>query len=185
MSRLQFADNTALINFCLVGRLDLLERLMNGAGAWTATVRIECEESSRYPGCSDLANVHKFLGEPYTPQTEEELRSVEEAWEFLREPGDGPEKHLGEAETVAIVTTRDLVAILVTDDTGAMRLAGRHGIPAATTVDLFILAVKARLLDEQTAWDYICDLRDNHGRFLPRAPESFADHRIRCGSFTL
>ncbi len=183
MSRLQFADNTALINFCLIGRLDLLERLMNGAGAWTATVRLECEESSDFPGCSELLNVHKFLGEPHAPETDDERRAVAEAWEYLREPGDGPEKHLGEAETIAIVTTRRLAAIVVTDDTGAMRLARKHSVTVVTTADLLMLAVKAHFLDVQTAWDYLCDLQANHGRVLPRAPETFAHHRLLCGQF--
>lgn len=181
MTRVQFADNTALINFCLINRLDLLERLMNGRGAWTATVQIECEESARYPGCGALNSVHEFLGEPYAPETDEERRAVEEMWEFLREPGDGPERHLGEAETVALVTSRSLTAIIVTDDTGAMRLARRHDVTVATTADLLVLAVRANLLEVQTAWDYICDLRAVHSRFLPRAPESFAHHRTRCG----
>lgn len=181
MSRLQFADNTALINFCLVGRLDLLEQLMNGRGAWTATVKIECEESANYPGCADLAIVHQFLGEPYAPETDDERKAIEEMWEFLRVPGDGPERHLGEAETVAIITTRSLPAIVVTDDTGAMRLARKHFVTVATTADLLVLAVKAGRLNVQAAWDYISELRDTHRRFLPRAPDNFADLRARCG----
>ncbi len=178
---MQFADNTALINFCLVGRLDLLQRLMNGGGTWSATVRIECEESAFYPGCADLASVHEFLGEPHTPETDEEREAVNSAWEFLREPGDSAEKHLGEAETIGLITSRGLTAIVVTDDTGAMRLARRHEVKVATTADLFVLAVKAGFIDAQEAWDCLTELQVTHGRVLPRAPESFAHLRARCG----
>lgn len=180
MSRLQFADNTVLINFCLIGRLDLLERLMNGSGAWTATVQIECDESAHYPGCAELSTVHLFLGEPYRPATDGERAAIEEAREFLREPGDGPEKHLGEAETVGVIVARALTAILVTDDTGALRLARRHDVPAVTTADLLRLAARAGLIEVQKAWDYLRELEDSHKRVLPRAPESYADHRMKC-----
>lgn len=181
MSRLQFADNTALINFCLIGRLDLLRQIMNGGGTWSATVRIECEESAHYPGCAALSSVHEFLGEPHAPESDAERDAVEAAWEYLREPGDGPEKHLGEAETIAIITTRGLLAIVVTDDTGAMRLARKHEVKVATTADLIVLAVKAGFLDAQAAWDYLTELQITHRRFLPRAPESFAHLRAKCG----
>jgi predicted nucleic acid-binding protein len=180
VSRLQFADNTVLINFCLIGRLDLLERLMNGGGAWSATVQIECDESAHYPGCSALSTVHSFLGEPHRPETDEERATIQEAREFLREPGDGPEKHLGEAETVGIIVARSIAAILVTDDTGALRLARRHEVPAVTTADLLRLAARAGLIDVQKAWDYLRELQDSHKRVLPRAPESFADHLVKC-----
>lgn len=181
MSLLQFADNTALINFCLIGRLALLRRLMNGGGAWSATVRIECEESAHYPGCADLASVHEFLGEPYAPESDAERDAVQNAWEYLREPGDGPEKHLGEAETIAVIATRGLPAIVVTDDTGAMRLARKHEVKVATTADLIVLAVKAGFIEAQDAWDCFTELQTTHRRSLPRAPESFAHLRARCG----
>jgi hypothetical protein len=154
---------------------------MNGRGAWTATVKIECEESANYPGCADLVNVHNFLGEPYAPETDDERKSIEEMWEFLRVPGDGPEKHLGEAETVAIITNRSLTALVVTDDTGAMRLARNNFLPVVTTAELMILAVKARRIELQAAWDCLRELQDTHGRALPRVPDTFADFRARCG----
>lgn len=154
---------------------------MNGRGAWCATVQIECEESARYPGCSDLASVHEFLGEPHVPESEAERDAVRAAWEYLREPGDGPEKHLGEAETIAIITTRKLHAIVVTDDTGAMGLARKHEVQVATTADLILLAVRARFIEPQEAWDCINELRTTHRRVLPRAPETFGDLLAKCG----
>lgn len=181
MTRIQFADNTALVNFALVGRMDVLARLMNGRGAWTATVRLECEQSALFLENDQLLAVGDFLGEPYYPETREEFEAIQVAREFLREPGDGPERHLGEAETIAIVTSRGLAALVVTDDTGAMRLAMRREIPVATSSDLMILAVRASFIGPQEAWDCITELRVDHGRFLPRAPETFADLLVLTG----
>jgi hypothetical protein len=42
-----FPDNTVLINFAIITRMDLLSRLANGNGRWCATVAAECVESSR------------------------------------------------------------------------------------------------------------------------------------------
>lgn len=44
-----FPDNTVLINFALINRMDLLNRLANGNGRWCATVAAECAESARHP----------------------------------------------------------------------------------------------------------------------------------------
>jgi predicted nucleic acid-binding protein len=181
VSSLLFADNTALVNFCLVGELRLLETVLSGRGAWTATVEIECAESAEYPGLSDLTSVPAFMGEPYAPESSAEIAAVAATREFLRVPGDGPEKHLGEAETIAIIDMRSLTAIVVTDDTGAIRVAGRVGIPVVTTARLLELAVKRNLVTVQRAWDIICELRDEHDRYLPGASTTFADHCMRCG----
>jgi len=181
VTHIQFADNTALVNFALIGRVDVLARLMNGRGAWTATVRLECEQSALALQNDQLLSVGDFLGEPYYPESSDEIEAIGVAREFLREPGDGPERHLGEAETIAIVTMRSLAAIVVTDDTGAMKLARRHGVPVATSSDLMILAVRANVVSPQQAWDYITELRVDHRRHLPRAPETFADLLVLTG----
>jgi hypothetical protein len=49
MAVLMFPDNTVLINFAIINRMDLLERLANGNGRWCATVAIECAESAKRP----------------------------------------------------------------------------------------------------------------------------------------
>ena len=181
MKRLHFADNTVLENFCRTRRLQLLEDLLDSRGTWTATVAVECTASTRVTGLEDLVNVGGFLGEPISPETEDEFAAVQRHREFLRIPGDGPEKHLGEAETLALVELRSIHAIVLTDDTGAMRLANRLSISVATTADLFRLAVRAERLDAQSAWDDLVSLQTEHHRFLPRASPSFADLLAACG----
>ncbi|WP_322749828.1 MULTISPECIES: hypothetical protein [unclassified Frankia] len=56
MAVLLFPDNTVLINFAIINRMDLLERLANGNGHWCATVASECDSSAQRPGLSALAN---------------------------------------------------------------------------------------------------------------------------------
>lgn len=180
MSSLYFADNTVLVNFCLIGEIPLLETLLNGRGAWTASVEIECAESSGYPGLSDLSQVPAFMGTAYAPDGRREIEAVTMIWDWLRSPGDGPEKHLGEAETLAIIHQRPLDAVIVTDDTGALRAAGRIQVPVVTTVSLLTLAARVNLITTQRAWDLMTTLQTRHDRFLPGAAPSFADHMMRC-----
>lgn len=182
MSALHFADNTTLINFCLVGELGLLERLLAGRGAWTATVEIECTESAHYPGLSDLMTVAGFMGAAFAPESAVEIAAVAAIRESLRMPGDGPEKHLGEAETLGIIQERSLSAIVITDDTGAIRLARRMGITVITTCTLLELAAKVGFITVQRSWDIVLELQDVHGRVLPGAAANFADHCVRCGA---
>jgi hypothetical protein len=49
MTVLVFPDNTVLVNFALISRMDLLERLANGHGAWCGTVAAECRTSAKIP----------------------------------------------------------------------------------------------------------------------------------------
>jgi hypothetical protein len=62
-----FPDNTVLINFAIINRMDLLERLANGNGQWCATVSGECAESARYPGLAALSTAETIFGEPLYP----------------------------------------------------------------------------------------------------------------------
>ncbi len=46
---LLFPDNTVLINFALLHRMDLLEALANGNGRWTVTIEADCVWSLSAP----------------------------------------------------------------------------------------------------------------------------------------
>jgi hypothetical protein len=107
MAVLVFPDNTALINFAIINRMDLLSRLANGNGRWCATVSIECARSARVPGLAALDDAPEIFGEPLFPD-DAELQDVRVLRDELASPGDQPSKHLGEAETLAIVARRHL-----------------------------------------------------------------------------
>ena len=57
-----FPDNTVLINFAIINRMDLLEKLANGNGQWCATVAGECSESAKYPGLAALSAAEDIFG---------------------------------------------------------------------------------------------------------------------------
>lgn len=116
-----FPDNTVLINFAFINRMDLLSRLANGNGRWCATVAAECAESARNSQLAALDDAAEIFGEPLFPD-QAELQDVRVLRDQLAGPGDPLSKHLGEAETIAIVVRRQLNCFFVTDDREARRL---------------------------------------------------------------
>ena len=151
MTTFFFADNTVLVNFALMGRLDLLERLLRGQGRWCRVVAQECDRSSRLEGLGDLTGVGKFLGEPVEPERREQL-DTSVIRDRLIGPRDVPTKSLGEAETLAVVSSRFGGSWFVTDDRGAQREAQQLGIPRVTTGDLILLALRVEFVSPTDAW---------------------------------
>jgi predicted nucleic acid-binding protein len=160
VASLMFPDNTVLINFAIINRMDLLERLANGNGQWCATVSGECAESARYPGLAALSTAETIFGEPLYPNAAEH-QDVQVLRDQLASPGDPPTKHLGEAETVAIITRRRLSCFFVTDDGDAARLASQNGITVASTWRLLQVAHRKEWIDADTLWGYLQTLRVN------------------------
>ncbi len=88
-----------------------------------------------------------------TPAELQDTRILRDA---LAGPGDDdPYKHLGEAETIAIVTRRRLRCFFATDDTGAAQLAASNNVPTADTWHLLKVAHRKRWLDADTLWGYV------------------------------
>ena len=160
MAVLLFPHNTVLVNFAIISRMDLLERLANGNGAWCATVAQECAASAAQPGLGALAQAVGIFGEPWFPQRAEHLDTTILRQE-LASPGDGPKKHLGEAETLAIMLRRQVYGFFVTDDGDARRLATKHGVKVASTWALLRMAHTKGWVDDDTLWGYIQTLRTN------------------------
>lgn len=159
MSLLLFPDNTVLINFALIRRMDLLERLANEKGRWCATVAAECGQSALQPGLEALGTAELIFGTPWRPQTPAEWIDITIFREDLASPGDSKFQHLGEAETLAIMTHRTPHGIFATDDGEAARLARKHGIKVITTWHLLHLAGNRGMVDSATLWGYIQSLR--------------------------
>jgi predicted nucleic acid-binding protein len=165
---LVFPDNTVLINFAIINRMDLLSRLANGNGRWCATVATECAESARRPDLAALDGAREIFGEPLFPDAAE-LQDVRVLRDELAVPGDRPSKHLGEAETIAIIVRRQLVCIFVTDDRDAARLATRKGVRAVDTWLLLRVAHRQSWLDADTLWGYVQTLQGQGRRPPPEA----------------
>ena len=154
-----FPDNTVLINFALVGQVDLFEALVGDNGSWTYTISEECSKSAQMEGLSSLTRMHDILGEPLYPSRAERIDML-----LIRErlalPNDPASKHLGEAEAIAILSKRELDAIFVTDDGTAKVLAvAEVTIKAICTADLFRLAVRTGRVSFEVAWQCLGKLR--------------------------
>jgi predicted nucleic acid-binding protein len=160
---LLFPDTTVLINFTIIGRVDLLEKLANGNGRWCLSVSQECARSARIDGLEALNGVRDFLGDPLEP-TPAELLDTRVLRDRMAAPGDRPTKHLGEAETITIVTSRLLQsrAIFVSDDTDALVHAAARRIKVADTWDLLELAERVGKIAADEHVQYVAALRAGH-----------------------
>lgn len=112
-----FHDTTVLLNFGLAGQLDALAHLLaDGRGAWTATVAYETKRQGHKHGLPSLRDrASDILGEPLRPEAAEH-RLIRDRRKDFAQPGDAPDQHLGEAETLTIIEQRSLRAVFVTDD---------------------------------------------------------------------
>ncbi|MGO4145728.1 hypothetical protein AB4Y77_11630 [Paenarthrobacter sp. YAF11_1] len=167
-------DNTVLVNFARIGRMDLLELVAAGRSTWCYTVAQECAKSSRVTGLEQLSRAPQIFGEPLMLETTSEYRDTQAFRAQLSKPGDRASANLGEAESLAIITNRGLGATFVTDDNGALGFAITHSIKHLTTWDLLKLLVRAKKLGREDAWDYVVVLKGHHRRYMElRAQTSF------------
>lgn len=167
-----FPDNTVLINFAIIGRLDLLETLLNRQGRWCSAVASECARSANVDGLSALRHVGTFLLDPVQP-TPAELVNTQILRTGMLSPGDDRRAHLGEAETVAIISERSEFrgALFVTDDNGARQLAASNGISTAHTWSLLKLATRVQRISLEEHVRYVKVL-ERQGRRMPRGEAS-------------
>jgi Predicted nucleic acid-binding protein, contains PIN domain len=172
-------DNTVFVNFAMAGRVDLLEKLFSGNAQWTQTVESECAASSKRPGLSDLARVSGFMGDSLYPENEKERVDMLTIQTGFAGVGDGPTKHLGEAEALSIILNRQLEVQFVTDDKTAYGYAVRNGISCMTTWDILKLCARIGWIDQATAWSHVIVLRGNLTKYHElRSADAF---RQWCG----
>jgi predicted nucleic acid-binding protein len=162
-----FPDNTVLINFGLIDRLDLLSSLLV-VRHWSLTISQECERSYDALSLSTYDDVCAIFGEALVP----DRREYDTARLFQRnmlEPGDHPDKHMGEAETIAIASNRPLAATVyfVTDDRSAQDLAKANSLGVITTWDLLRVAHRKGLITFAEAWKYARILYTQRDRMWP------------------
>ena len=160
-----FTDTSVLINLYRAERLDLITDLLGEHATWTGSMRAECCRKEWELGLPGLARgVERLLGEPMLPRDDEHVR-IRQLRTQMAEPGDHPSAHLGEAETITIVTARRLKAIFATDD----RAAAMHAAPTrcVTTWELVRLAVRRDLITAAEA-GRIWEVFLTHGGRPPR-----------------
>ena len=166
-----FPDNTVLVNFALINRVALLGTMFPNKN-WCATVKGECAQSARVPGLADLRNAPGVFGAALYPDRVEHV-DAQTIREAMASPGDGPHKHLGEAETIAIVSRRGISALFVTDDHSAKTAAEKAGITVIDTWRVFRFAYKKGLLTADEVWAD-CLTLSKVGRGWPRCGNSRA-----------
>ena len=171
MNELVLLDNTVLCNFAAVGRLDLLEVILDGRGRLTAAVNQEMKRSvARVPGLVGAVSA-PWLGEPLL--VGEDHGNVK-VWRQGRLAGtkNDPLAHLGEAESCHVLEKwpelRD--AWFATDDRRAVLVARKQGIVVGLTSDLLAMAARRHLITPSQALDLIVDM-EQEGRH-PRRPGS-------------
>jgi predicted nucleic acid-binding protein len=159
-----FPDNTVLCNFAAVDRLALLEKVLDGRGRWSEAVAREARLSARHLPPLAALTERGTLGEPIELTDPDERTEVER----LRRAVFGgdrrrPTQHLGEAETLTLITRRRDFrrSVWISDDRDAARYARRRGITTLETFDL----VRAAVLDE------LVDAAEGH-RLLQRMAEA-------------
>ncbi|MFD4323333.1 hypothetical protein ACFWQC_01775 [Nocardioides sp. NPDC058538] len=145
MTQFFFPDNTALINFHILRRWDILKHLVTGKAAWVGSVASECSQSQNHGHMGMYDQAHSIFGEPIQPDGAEYVDIC-----ILRDqmagPGDGLTQHLGEAETITVVSSRFHGSRFITDDAGAHRFATAAGITCYGTRDLLTVAVRRNLI---------------------------------------
>lgn len=152
--------------------MDLLRTIAGTHGRWCATVAEECDASAVYPGLTSMTDAHEIFGDPLMLETPQEILDTEIFRISFASPGDPKTKHLGEAETLAIMCSRFRDGAFVTDDKAAARRASAEGIRTYDTWDLLKLSVRASLITVDEGWQYVCTLGgDSLGeeRFSSRA----------------
>ncbi|WP_042413981.1 hypothetical protein [Streptacidiphilus anmyonensis] len=173
-----FPDNTVLCNFAAVDRLPLLEKVLDGRGRWSEAVARESGLSARrLPPLTGLVD-RGSLGEPIEV-TDMDVRAEVERLRRAVFGGDRrrPTQHLGEAETLALIT-RDPEfrrSVWISDDRDAARYARRRGITTLETYDLVAAAVRERLVTPAEAHELLHRMTET-GRHLHRTssgPEEF------------
>lgn len=115
-----FHDTSVLVNFHRPELIPVLGPLLRQNVCWTGSIRTECVRKERQldlPGLVDAAD--HLLGESLLPEPSEHL-SIRQLRRQMASPGDHPQQHLGEAESITLIQKRRLRAVVVTDDRAAM-----------------------------------------------------------------
>ncbi len=175
MAAAVFPDNTVLINFGTVDRLDLLEAWLRGRGRWTEAVADEARRSGTFvPALQGLESAG-WLGAPIEIDDGAAVAEIE----LLRRTVFGgttaqPRKHLGESQTCYLIKNDPDWAgsWWVSDDTDANEWAQFQGFVVRTTVGVIQELVADGDLTAVNGFELLQTMvaagRDNIR--LPRAP---------------
>ena len=156
--RLVFPDTTVLINFGLIDEMALLGRLVEGKAAWCATVAGECDDQADKWQLPQMRSAHAIFGEPLRLATGAEFAEFRSHQQFFRQASSNPAAtHAGESEMLAILGTRCITSVVITDDGAvAVRVASLgmgSTIQVATSWQLLRIALWNGHLTRARIWE--------------------------------
>lgn len=175
MAAAVFPDNTVLINFGTVDRLDLLAGWLRGRGRWTEAVADEARQSAQFVPAMQGLDGAGWLGTPIQIDSGKAIAEVER----LRRNVFGgsiaePRKHLGESQTCYLIKHDPawVGSWWVSDDTDANEWAQFQGFVVRTTVGVIKELVADGDLTAENGYELLQAMvvagRDNIT--LPQAP---------------
>lgn len=173
MTAFLFPDNTVLVNFADVNRLDLLEAVLDGRGRWTEAVAAEARRSAAYHPSLATVPADGWLGDPVEISDPIDVAQVDQ---LRRNVFGGSVKlnreHLGEAQTCHIIDRWDDFqgSTWISDDRDALEYARSRFIPVYETRDMVSQAVALGKLNQQAGYALIEQMRALGNR--PRLPSS-------------
>lgn len=105
-----------------------------------------------------MRDAHDIFGEPLLLETREEFMNFRLNQDFFRQASTNPDAtHAGESETLAILTSRSIKSVVISDDEGVpLRLANLNVSPtiqAATSWHLFRAAYRKGHITETRLWE--------------------------------
>lgn len=172
MTELVIGDACSLVNFAVVRRTDLLDRVFDGRIRCTEGVVHEVTRlAAALPGVADLL-ARPWFADPISLSDPLDVAAVER----LRRRAFGgrprqPLEHLGEAQSIYAISSIPsfLDAVLLTDDTSASDYAIRQQLITIDTVDVLSAAYDRGLVGCPEAYRLIESMRDrDRGVRLPR-----------------
>lgn len=163
-----FPDTSTLRSFASIDQLTLLKSWLSGRGRCGSAVDLEVRRSVRYEHRMQYVLDEALLGEPIeaTEVEEKEISGVR-IRVFGGKP-DEPTRHLGEAETFVLITSRGELrqALWLTDDLDARAYAQAQRIATLTSVGVLQSMCRAGQLQPARAVELVEGLRQRQ-RYVP------------------
>ena len=173
-----FPDNSVIVNFGHIDRLELLQGHLRDNGRVTQAVSAEILSSAMYVPALNSIDQREWFGDVI------EVEGDNGAVEGIRVHRFGgnryhPKQHLGESETLYVIQFlpgyRD--SIWITEDKSAYQFATKNGIAARNTFDVFKEMVAFGELTSTEAFGLMCRLDQlNRLFYCPTSAAEFDAH---------
>jgi len=158
-----FPDTTVVINFAVIDRLDLLTTYLSGRARMTQAVQAEVRKSALMVPHLAQFDMVALCGPAIVLNAESDRAGVAMMRKRFAAAGDSPTKHLGESETLYVMTSRVEFSVsrILTEDRDAYRVAKALELLAVNTFEIFQALVARGELDSRDAFDLLAAIEDS------------------------